>query len=99
MMRLLLSIGTIAAGLAWSGGYVQASELPQNGTTSQPFEIAQGTGSGGGSPGGGTTGGGMSSGNSSGMASGNTGSGNMNTGQNRPGGEMGMGSELGKSGR
>ena len=76
--KLLISLGSIAAGLAWSGGYAQASDLSQDVTTSQPFEVAQSAGSGG-STGGGTT----SGGNSSGMARGNTGSNNMNTGNGR----------------
>ena len=45
--KLLISIGTIAAGMAWSGGYAQATDLVQGVATSQPFEIAQSSGSGG----------------------------------------------------
>jgi hypothetical protein len=91
-----LLISSIAAGMAWSGGYAQAADLVQGMATSQPFEIAQSGGTGGsmggttgGSDGGmpsGVSGGGMSSsGNASGMAGGNTGSGKMNTGTNRQG--------------
>ena len=45
--KLLISLGTIAAGLACSGGYAHATDLVQGVATSQPFEIAQGSSSGG----------------------------------------------------
>ena len=45
--KLLISLGTIAAGMAWSGGYAHATDPVQGVATSQPFEIAQSSGSGG----------------------------------------------------
>ena len=92
-LKLLMSMGTVAAGLMCSGGNAQALDSPQNMTPSQPLEIAQSAGSGStsGNTGGGTTSGGLGSGNASGMASGNTGSSNMNTGKSRQGGETSMG--------
>jgi hypothetical protein len=45
--KLFISLGTIGAGLAWSGGYAQATDLVQEVATFQLFEIAQSSGSGG----------------------------------------------------
>ena len=48
MYRMLLfSLGTLAAGMAWSGGQTPGSDLGQGVPTSQQHEIAQSTGSGG----------------------------------------------------
>jgi hypothetical protein len=90
--KLLISLGTIAAGMAWSGGYGQAANLVQGVSTSQPFEIAQSSGSGG-SMGGGTTSGGSGSGTPSGAkpdpSLGHKGPGNMDTSKGaRPGSEI-----------
>jgi hypothetical protein len=90
--KLLISLGTIAAGMAWNGGYAQATNLVQGVPTSQPFEIAQSSGSGG-STGGGTHSGDLGSVAPSGAkpdpSLGHKGPGNMDTSKGaRPGSEI-----------
>ena len=99
--KLLISIGTIAAGMAWSGEYDKPRIFEQGVATSQPFEIAQSSGSGG-STGGGTTSGGTGGRNvqwcEEDPSLGHKGPGNMDTGtgKNRYRGDVGMGGATGK---
>jgi hypothetical protein len=113
--RLLISLGTIAAGMAWSGGYAHATYLGQGVAPSQPFEIAQSSGSGGrpearapappGSTADGTHSGDLGrvapSGAKPDPSLGHTGPGNMDTGTgtNRYRGDVGMGGATGTGAR